>query len=138
MEGPLQFLERGWSIETVLFLSKKLTAHGSEIIPPGPFSVGLLRSACSSERKPELLLAAVGVLHTRPLGPSSGLARVYNGAPFFCMCQKDGSKHFREAPRLKKNREHPPALEATQGQMDGFFSQPPYKCHQNRVASVGD
>ena len=30
------------------------------------------------------------------------------------------------------------ALEATQGQMDGFFSQLPYKCHQNRVASVGD
>jgi len=29
------------------------------------------------------------------------------------------------------------ALEATQGQMDGFFSQLPYKCHQNRVASVG-
>jgi len=30
-----------------------------------------------------------------------------------------------------------PALEATQGQMDGFFSQLPYKCHQNRVAYVG-
>ena len=29
-------------------------------------------------------------------------------------------------------------LEAAQGQMDGFFSQLPYKCHQNRVASVGD
>ena len=29
-------------------------------------------------------------------------------------------------------------LEATQGEMDGFFSQLPYKCHQNRVASVGD
>ena len=28
--------------------------------------------------------------------------------------------------------------EATQGQNDGFFSQLPYKCHQNRVASVGD
>jgi len=31
-----------------------------------------------------------------------------------------------------------PALEATQGQIDGFFSQLPYKCHQNRVTSVGD
>ena len=31
-----------------------------------------------------------------------------------------------------------PTLEATQGQIDGFFSQLPYKCHQNRVASVGD
>ena len=30
------------------------------------------------------------------------------------------------------------AMEATQGQIDGFFSQLPYKCHQNRVASVGD
>jgi len=30
------------------------------------------------------------------------------------------------------------ALEATQGQIDGFCSQLPYKCHQNRVASVGD
>jgi len=30
-----------------------------------------------------------------------------------------------------------PALEATQGQIHGFFSQLPKKCHQNRVASVG-
>jgi len=30
------------------------------------------------------------------------------------------------------------ALEATQGQFDGFFSQLPYTYHQNRVASVGD
>ena len=30
------------------------------------------------------------------------------------------------------------ALEATQGQIDGFFSKLPCKCHQNRVASVGD
>ena len=29
-------------------------------------------------------------------------------------------------------------LESTQVQIDGFFSQLPYKCHQNRVASVGD
>ena len=29
-------------------------------------------------------------------------------------------------------------LEATQGKIDGFFSQLPYKCRQNRVASVGD
>ena len=28
-------------------------------------------------------------------------------------------------------------LEATQGQMDGFFSQLPYKCHLEEVASVG-
>jgi len=31
-----------------------------------------------------------------------------------------------------------PALEATQGQMDGFLSQLPYKCHLEEVASVGD
>jgi len=29
-------------------------------------------------------------------------------------------------------------LESTQVQIDGFFGQLPYKCHQNRVASVGD
>ena len=29
-------------------------------------------------------------------------------------------------------------LEATQGQMDGFFSQFPSKCHVEEVASVGD
>ena len=29
-------------------------------------------------------------------------------------------------------------LEATQGQMGGFFSQLPYKCHLEEVASVGD
>jgi len=31
-----------------------------------------------------------------------------------------------------------PALEATQGQMDGLFSQHPYNCHLEEVASVGD
>jgi len=30
------------------------------------------------------------------------------------------------------------AMEATQGQIDGFFSQLPYKCHLEEVASVGD
>ena len=30
------------------------------------------------------------------------------------------------------------ALDATQGKMDGFFSQLPYKCHLAEVASVGD
>ena len=32
----------------------------------------------------------------------------------------------------------PPALEAAQGQMDGFFCQLPYACHFEEVASVGD
>jgi len=36
------------------------------------------------------------------------------------------------------NNKQQTTLEAAQGQMDGFFSQLPYKCHQNRVASVGD
>jgi len=31
-----------------------------------------------------------------------------------------------------------PTLESTQGQIVGFFSQLPYKCRQNRVASVGN
>ena len=30
------------------------------------------------------------------------------------------------------------ALDATQGQIRGFLSQLSYKCHQNRVAFVGD
>jgi len=30
------------------------------------------------------------------------------------------------------------ALEATQGQMHGFFSQRPHKCHLEEMASVGD
>jgi hypothetical protein len=29
-------------------------------------------------------------------------------------------------------------LEATQGQIGGLFSQLPHRCHQNRVASVGN
>jgi hypothetical protein len=33
MEGPLQFLEKGWSIKTVLSVRTKQTAHGSEIPP---------------------------------------------------------------------------------------------------------
>jgi len=31
-----------------------------------------------------------------------------------------------------------PTLEATQGQMNSFVSQLPYKCYQNQVASVRD
>ena len=30
------------------------------------------------------------------------------------------------------------ALKTTQGQMDGFFSKLPYKCHLEEVAAVGD
>ena len=30
------------------------------------------------------------------------------------------------------------ALEATQGQMHGLFSQLPYKCHLEEMTSVGD
>ena len=30
------------------------------------------------------------------------------------------------------------ALETTQGQIFVFLTQPPYKCHRNRVAFVGD
>ena len=37
---------------------------------------------------------------------------------------------------LPRESSHGPTLEVTQGQIDGFFSQHPYTCHQNRVASV--
>jgi len=42
------------------------------------------------------------------------------------------------ASLLGRQVRYHPTLEATQRQMYGFFSQLPYKCHQNRVASVGD
>ena len=38
----------------------------------------------------------------------------------------------------RRNGSVNPPLEATQGQIHGFFCQLQYKCHQNRVASVGD
>ena len=41
------------------------------------------------------------------------------------------------AINLKASYGRPP-LETPQGQFDGFFSQLPYKCYQNRVASAGD
>ena len=40
-----------------------------------------------------------------------------------------------DAPRSQSPLSH--ALEANQGQMDGLFSQFPYKCHLEEVASVG-
>jgi len=44
-----------------------------------------------------------------------------------CLSMMGGYRGWRET-----------ALEATQGQMDDFFSQLTYKCHQHRMASVGD
>ena len=38
----------------------------------------------------------------------------------------------------QRSQEVGTALEATQGQMYGFFSQLPYKCHTEEVTSVGD
>ena len=43
-----------------------------------------------------------------------------------------------QAGRTSWTRQGQAALEATQGQMDGFFSQLSYKCHLEEVASVGD
>ena len=44
----------------------------------------------------------------------------------------------KNGPVADYHLEVPSTLEATHGQNDSFFSQLPYKCHQNRVASVGD
>ena len=44
---------------------------------------------------------------------------------------------FCSPPRVYHHFTHT-TLEAIQGQIAGFFGQVPYKCHQNRVASVGD
>jgi len=41
-------------------------------------------------------------------------------------------------PATRKRLFRESALEATQGPMDGFFSQHPYKCYLEEVASVGD
>jgi len=43
----------------------------------------------------------------------------------------------RPSCRVSGFKAHCSTLESTQGQIDGFFGQLPYKCHQNRVASVG-
>jgi len=47
-------------------------------------------------------------------------------------------KHQKKASKGVARSVARATLEATQGQFDIFFSQLPYKCHQNRVASVGD
>ena len=39
---------------------------------------------------------------------------------------------------VKADRQVIPTLEATQGQMDGFFCQLLYKCHFEEVVSVRD
>jgi len=53
----------------------------------------------------------------------------------FCVCNAGGV-----FPNLHRSNTITdlPTLETAQGQMDGFFSRLPDKCHQNRVASVGD
>ena len=53
------------------------------------------------------------------------------------------AKERRAAPHAPPRTVHghmTPAAraEATQGQIDGSFNQPLYRCHQNRVASAGD
>ena len=40
--------------------------------------------------------------------------------------------------RVKTGAGRVAAMEATQGQMNGFFGQLPYNCHLKEVASVGD
>ena len=46
--------------------------------------------------------------------------------------------HLQRTLMSESSTESGPFLEATQGQMDGFFSQLSYKCHLEEVASVGD
>jgi len=47
------------------------------------------------------------------------------------------SRDCRSTHKLRSSGPHP-ALEATQGQNDSFFSRLPYKCYLEEVASVGD
>ena len=53
------------------------------------------------------------------------------------LCRLAGTAHTLESADCCGSTSCASSLEATQGQMDGFFGQFPYKCHQNRVASVG-
>jgi hypothetical protein len=39
---------------------------------------------------------------------------------------------------ILNQRDQAPTLETTRGQIDGFFSQHPFKCYLPEVASVGD
>jgi len=48
---------------------------------------------------------------------------------------KDTPAAFRVSSQVRAPDAHT-ALEATQGQMDGFFSQLPYRCYLEEVASV--
>ena len=52
--------------------------------------------------------------------------------------QSKDHEHYFQRPSCNNPFGLIATLEATQGPNDGFFSQLPYKCHQNRVASVGD
>ena len=106
-----------------------------------------------SERQGQNL--AVTVLHT-PYSLVNGLSLASRGALRHTRQSPrnlDGmviSLHFRTAcltgsarplgskrARVPRKRwQQSSTLEATQGQIDGFFSQFPYKYHQNRVASM--
>ena len=63
----------------------------------------------------------------------------------YSLCFTEGSpiyggytRYRPSPPSVRAARAPTPPLEATEGQIDGFFSQLPYKCHPHRVASVGD
>ena len=78
---------------------------------------------------------APGAAAHQPQRRVKGLTRRDRGQNrSWCQRGAGGSMGF----RTLKSDETPSTPETTQGQMDGFFSQHPYKCHQNRVASVGD
>ena len=68
----------------------------------------------------------------RVSGSTSNIRFRVSGSGF----RDPGSGSSVEGRGLRVNGEA--ALEATQGQIDGFFSHLPYKCHLEEVASVGD
>ena len=47
-------------------------------------------------------------------------------------------RQLSSSPAELRRVQNGPILEATQGQIDGLFSQLPYKCHLEEVTSVGD
>ena len=60
----------------------------------------------------------------------------------YCISGLRGFDHWRieaaTTETLNETLDPKPTLEATQGQMGGFSSQPPFNLHHTRVASVRD
>ena len=115
-----------------------------------PFFLDALPCVLETRSSLDTLLIPRHVLDTRT--HSSVLdtqQHTYFGVGYPCLSTKELLAHARVDPAGAESPHSAPpwgiraifqlaTLEATQGQIDGFFSQPPYKCHHDRAASVVD